>query len=729
MSQTIEMLFKISENCIINAFKGEKMNYKRITKCGTIIALAALLVPTTNSLAESVSIDTEEKNSHVSNINDDSQQVATINENIQATSIKNEEPTVEQRIQPETVQKDVISKASEPQVNFSNDVPTSYISSVSGVSFTWNLKTVKDQNEIVAGDKIILSISSEGLDYSSVKFSSGSTSDPYFDLVLDEENGQIILVAKQNVQFDGSISTTITARPTGIEGPSDFPFTSTYVPVEGNPIDLSANNMILHVKNSGGGSWAIVGTPTTPGNHWGSLEANGHNLYKPNNNGTNLPGKFYYTQNAQNWFTGLFNGNYHNIVGGGPYTFIINSNYPIDTESLVLSAGKIGDMYDASDDYTIQWENNNKTAKITFEELKATGQMGSALAATYYVLTDTINDEVNIESYAIDASNNVLGSKSTAKGTYYPTSSGSFLPSITTEDRTVYTTDPALDLKSLVKAFDQVDGDISQNVQIVDNNNFDQTKPGVYKIKYSVSNSFGETAEGIATVTVIESKTSIDAHDSTIYVGDAWKAEDNFDSATDKDGNSIDFSKVNVIGTVDNTRPGKYDITYEFNGVSKTVTVTVLPVQTSIDAHDSTIYVGDAWKAEDNFDSATDKDGNPIDFSKVNVTGTVDNTKPGKYDITYEFNGVSKTVTVTVLEKLIPSVPDIDSSDNNSNNIVLNNNINGKTENINIDETSSNILPRTGETSEKTLTLFGILLSLLGAMWFFIVKKRKSEQK
>ncbi|MBD5824476.1 LPXTG cell wall anchor domain-containing protein [Lactococcus petauri] len=77
----------------------------------------------------------------------------------------------------------------------------------------------------------------------------------------------------------------------------------------------------------------------------------------------------------------------------------------------------------------------------------------------------------------------------------------------------------------------------------------------------------------------------------------------------------------------------------------------------------------------------------------------------------------------------MPSVPDIDSSDNNSNNIVLNNNINGKTENINIDETSSNILPRTGETSEKTLTLFGILLSLLGAMWFFIVKKRKSEQK
>lgn len=191
------MLFKISENCIINAFKGEKMNYKRITKCGTIIALAALLIPTANSLAESVSIDTEEKNSHVSNINDDSQQVATIMENTQATSIKDEEPTEEQETNPETVQKDVINKSSEPQVDFSNDVPPSYISSATGISFTWNLKTIKDQNEIAAGDKIVLSISGEGLDYSTVTFSSGGSSDPYFDLILDEENGQIILVAKQ----------------------------------------------------------------------------------------------------------------------------------------------------------------------------------------------------------------------------------------------------------------------------------------------------------------------------------------------------------------------------------------------------------------------------------------------------------------------------------------------------------------------------------------------------
>ncbi|EOL9681485.1 BspA family leucine-rich repeat surface protein, partial [Listeria innocua] len=36
----------------------------------------------------------------------------------------------------------------------------------------------------------------------------------------------------------------------------------------------------------------------------------------------------------------------------------------------------------------------------------------------------------------------------------------------------------------------------------------------------------------------------ITVHDSTIYVGTEWKASDNFDSAIDKDGNSVDFKDV-----------------------------------------------------------------------------------------------------------------------------------------------------------------------------------------
>ncbi|MCW1065508.1 bacterial Ig-like domain-containing protein, partial [Streptococcus anginosus] len=45
---------------------------------------------------------------------------------------------------------------------------------------------------------------------------------------------------------------------------------------------------------------------------------------------------------------------------------------------------------------------------------------------------------------------------------------------------------------------------------------------------------------------------------------------------------------------------------------------------------DTTIYVGDKWKPEDNFVSATDRDGHAISFDKVQVKGEVDTKKTGE---------------------------------------------------------------------------------------------------
>lgn len=80
----------------------------------------------------------------------------------------------------------------------------------------------------------------------------------------------------------------------------------------------------------------------------------------------------------------------------------------------------------------------------------------------------------------------------------------------------------------------------------------------------------------------------------------------------------------------------------------------------SIDAQDSTLFMGDTWKAEDNFISATDIDGKDIDFGdpSIKVEGTVDTTTPGSYTITYSNHTASKTVTVTVKKReLVLTVP------------------------------------------------------------------------
>ncbi|EJN3175885.1 bacterial Ig-like domain-containing protein, partial [Listeria monocytogenes] len=142
----------------------------------------------------------------------------------------------------------------------------------------------------------------------------------------------------------------------------------------------------------------------------------------------------------------------------------------------------------------------------------------------------------------------------------------------------------------------------------------------------------------------------VNAHDSTIYVGDSWKAADNFDSALDKEGKSVTFSDVQVTGTVNTNTAGTYPVTYTYNGVSTTVQVTVKEVQTAVNAHDSVIYTGDSWTAADNFDSAVDKDGKPVALKDVTVTGTVNTKQAGNNTITYTYDGVSTSITVTVKE-------------------------------------------------------------------------------
>ncbi|WP_236598543.1 bacterial Ig-like domain-containing protein [Enterococcus casseliflavus] len=54
-----------------------------------------------------------------------------------------------------------------------------------------------------------------------------------------------------------------------------------------------------------------------------------------------------------------------------------------------------------------------------------------------------------------------------------------------------------------------------------------------------------------------------------------------------------------------------------------TISVGITPVkdQSTVVAKDSTLYVGDTWRAVDNFVTATDKQGNPLSFSAVTVSG------------------------------------------------------------------------------------------------------------
>lgn len=171
-------------------------------------------------------------------------------------------------------------------------------------------------------------------------------------------------------------------------------------------------------------------------------------------------------------------------------------------------------------------------------------------------------------------------------------------------------------------------------------------------------------------LTKLADQTSVTAFDSTIYVGDTWQPVDNFSSATDNAGANVEFDKITTTGDVNTNKVGHYEVVYHNGAKEAKAIINVIADQFSLEVKDSTIYVGDSWEAKDNFVSATDRNGNAIDFNNVKFEGTVDTKTKGDYEISYTVEipqpeiqsmlkvagqpknqTITKVAKVTVLEK------------------------------------------------------------------------------
>ena len=217
------------------------------------------------------------------------------------------------------------------------------------------------------------------------------------------------------------------------------------------------------------------------------------------------------------------------------------------------------------------------------------------------------------------------------------------LSTIVTKDSTIYVGDEWHAADNFVSATDKHGTGMSFS-EITVNGEVDTSKVGTYEVKYMNGN-----VSDTATITVVANQETVTAKDSTLYVGDAWTAADNFLSATDKDGNVLSLTEVTIIGEVDTDTPGEYQVIYRNGKTEATATITVLADQTSVKAKDSTLYVGDDWQAADNFVSATDKTGANVPFSNVTVSGAVDTSKEGQYPVVYQNGNQKATATITVV--------------------------------------------------------------------------------
>ncbi|MDG6142363.1 MucBP domain-containing protein [Lactococcus formosensis] len=192
--------------------------------------------------------------------------------------------------------------------------------------------------------------------------------------------------------------------------------------------------------------------------------------------------------------------------------------------------------------------------------------------------------------------------------------------------------------------------------------------PG-YTFKEVQGNILGKFTDQPQTVTYVYEQTkdqsTVIVHDSELTVGDAWKSEDNFDSATDYYGNTVPFSDITVDGSVDTSKVGTYKVTYS----------RILPAFFSAENQGeysavATITVKDAQpvKGGDVTAKYIDTDGNKIsdDIVKTGSVGETYTTEQIAIDgytfkevqgkLTGQFTNQAQTVTYVYTKNEIPNV-------------------------------------------------------------------------
>ncbi|EPO7295768.1 MucBP domain-containing protein [Listeria monocytogenes] len=170
------------------------------------------------------------------------------------------------------------------------------------------------------------------------------------------------------------------------------------------------------------------------------------------------------------------------------------------------------------------------------------------------------------------------------------------------------------------------------------------------------TNGIGTLSSEAQTVTYVYKKME-GAPVTVKYVDENGNEITTSDTLTGKLDDSYQAKAKEIAGfTLDNSKlPANASGVFETN--PQTVIYMYQAVPATIKAHDSTIYVGDKWSAEDNFDSAVNSVGAAVSFDDVEVEGTVDTTKAGVYPVTYSFAGESVTINVTVKAKDLPAPP------------------------------------------------------------------------
>lgn len=207
---------------------------------------------------------------------------------------------------------------------------------------------------------------------------------------------------------------------------------------------------------------------------------------------------------------------------------------------------------------------------------------------------------------------------------------------------------------------DTEEGDLSGNVEI--NNGVNLDAPGEYEVVYSVTDGADETTTATLAVTITNEAPVITAEDLNLNWGAEFDALDGVVATDTEDGVLTDY--IEVVSDDVNTRvAGDYTVVYAVEDaagerVERTISVNVAERENEAPvllAYDQYVLEGSEYDPLANVRAVDYEDGELTDVSdRIEiVSGEVDTTTPGEYEVTYsveDFDGAitEKTITVTV---------------------------------------------------------------------------------
>lgn len=208
-----------------------------------------------------------------------------------------------------------------------------------------------------------------------------------------------------------------------------------------------------------------------------------------------------------------------------------------------------------------------------------------------------------------------------------------------------------------VRAYDQVDGDITDRIEII-KNDVDTSIVGNYEVIYKVSNNRGKEATKTVVITVkSDTPPVINVSNIEILQYQSYNPFHNVIATDNEDGN-ISYKLQVISNNVNNTKVGEYKVKYrvvdsDYNYVDKEITVIVRPSDKPfINAVNRTIERGQTIDLLENVTATDNEDGDLTDSINL-IAGNVNTNIPGVYYVTYSVtdndnNRVNKTVSITV---------------------------------------------------------------------------------